>query len=218
MKRFLSFVIAIALIFSSFLSLQVSAAEQELTGYDQVIALAKETFPEYAKKLDGGCATRSNEPQTVTSEINAIVQKTRAVDSNTTMTYTEYNNGIVTLGTARFVKDAKIIVEDSETHSNYEQFTATIIATVVEGPVFTSTNVQYKIYPSDYDRIVSVGNYGIPGYSSDDFVCRVGRVETATTPAYISYSFPTPVGTVYFSGSVVFEIKNNIPSVEFNIW
>lgn len=218
MKRFLSFVLAIALMLPSFLTLRTFATEVDLTDYDQHIALAKETFPEYANKLDGNYSPRSSEPQAVTSEVNIAVRETRAADSNTIMTYTEYNNGLVTLGTARFVKDADIEIEDSETHSGYELFTATIVASVVEGPTFTATDVQYRIYPLNYDRITSAGTPEIPGYTSDDFDVYLRTYETAELYACASYSFSCPVGMTTYSGAVVFKLENNHTSVVFDIW
>lgn len=134
------------------------------------------------------------------------------------MTYTEYNNGMVTLGAARFITDAQLIDEDSETYNTYTEYTAKIIASVVEGPVFTATDVKYRIYPQNYDRVISAGNYGIPGYSDDDFVCSINNVETDTRAAGVTYSFPTPVGLSSYSGQVSFAIKNNITSVDFYIW
>lgn len=218
MKKFLSFLLAVALVLPNFLTLQASATGVELSEYDQLIALAKETFPEYVDKLDGNLSSRNIEPQTKTSEINAVIQETRTVDNNTSMTYTEYNNGIVTLGMARFVKNADLIIEDSVTHSTYEQFTAKIVASVVEGPTFTATGVQYRIYPSNYDRLISAGNYGIPGYTSDQFDCYIRSIETDSTPAGVAYSFACPVGTLYYSGSVDLTISNNVASVDFYIW
>lgn len=217
MKKFLSLVLAIILVFPTFLTLRVSAAEVDLSDYEQHIALAKKTFPEYVDKLEGNKSLRSSVPQAASSEPNVVIRETREADRNTFMTYTEYDTGLVTLGTARFVQDADLIIEDSVTHSAYEEFTATIIASVVEGPTFTATDVKYRIYPSNYDRITSAGNYGIPGYPDDLIRLYLRGTETSSLFACASYSFPCPVGPSSYTGEVILKLSNNVASVEFDI-
>lgn len=214
MRKVLISLLTAALLISNVFVMSVCAVEQDITDKNQLLALAKETFPEFSDKIDGmDTPTRSR-----SSDKSVAVQLTRNVDSNTTMTYTEYNNGLVTLGAARFVKNAEINVNDSETHSTYEEFTATIVAYVVEGPTFTATNVKYRIYPTAYDKIISVGNYSIPGYTNDDFEIYLRSNETASLFACAGYKFVCPVGTVYYSGDVVFKLQGNVASVQFDIW
>lgn len=217
MKKILSLALTIILVFPTFLTLKVSAAEVDLSDYDQHIALAKQTFPEYVDRLDGNKTLKSKVPRAKDSKPNVIIQETRAADSNTMMTYTEYDNGLVTIGTARFMKDAELIEEDIVGHSAYVDYTATIVASVVEGPTFTATDVQYRTYRTSYDRILSTGNYGIPGYSKEDISVYLRSTETASLCACASYSFYCPVGAIGYSGDVLLKLSNDVASVEFEI-
>lgn len=217
MKRTLS-IIVLALFLVTMLPIGASATTTDTMSYNQHIALAKQTFPEYAGKLDGSQASRSIAPQSENVEPVAVTRETRAVDDNTIMTYTEYNNGVITLGTARFNKNAHLEVDSSTTFRTYTDYTATITASVVEGPTFTATGVEYRIYPSAYDKILSIGSYSIPGYSSSKFTTYLRSEETASLFACASYSFVCPVGLSEYDGEVILKLRNNTASVEFNIW
>lgn len=208
MKKFLSIFLAIALMIPSFLSLSVSAEENNLCNDDYFVALAKKTFPEYADKINVK-SDQTNSTRSLNSEPQIAIRDTRTVDSNTIMTYTEYDNGIVTLGALRFTVNKDIEIEEEISYSNYTQYTATLVAKVEQGPPFTATNVQYKIYPTSYDQITSLGNYSIPGYSSSQFSVSLRSNETATRSACAYYAFPCPVGLSDYRGEVLFEIINN---------
>lgn len=214
MRKVFTALLTAALLFSNVFMMSVCAVEQDITDKNQLLVLAKETFPEFSDKIDG----MDTPSRARSSDKSVAVRLTRNVDSNTTMTYTEYNNGIVTLGAARFAEDAEINVNDSEIHSTYVEYTATIVAYVLEGPTFTATNVKYRIYPTDYDQIVSVGNYSIPGYTDDDFEVSLRGNETASQSACASYEFLCPVGGSQNSGGVYFNLQGNVTSVEFEIW
>lgn len=214
MRKVLISLLTVALLISNVFMMSVCAVEQDITDKNQLLALAKETFPEFSDKIAG----MDTPSRARSSDKSVAVQLTRNVDSNTTMTYTEYNNGLVTLGAISFDKKAEINVNDSVTHSTYEEFTATIVAYVVEGPTFTATNVKYRIYPTAYDKIISVGNYSIPGYTDDDFEVSLRGSETASQFACASYEFVCPVGGVQHSGGVYFKLQGNVTSVEFKIW
>lgn len=218
MKKLLCAMMAIILMLPCFLTIPVAAAEEDWTSDEQFMQMAKKTFPEYSDKLEKNASPyKKNMTERAATDVTVAVKETRAVDKNTVMTYTEYDNGLVTLAAARFNISKDLIIHDSETHSNYELFTATIKASVVEGPSFTAKNLQYKIYPSDYDRIVSIGDYSIPNYSKDEFVCRVNKTETADRCAYVYYEFAAPVGGEYYGGRVVFELYQNQTYVDFMI-
>lgn len=214
MKKILSLVMAIVLILPSALPLRVSAAEQETMSYDQLITVAKATFPEYASKIDGIHSRKGPETQTINSEIYTAIQESRTVDNRTTMTYSEFSNGIVALSILRIhPEDPDLTIDDSVTYSNYEQFTATITAAITEGPVFTASNVKYRMYPSAYDRIVSAGSYGIPGYNSRLIQVSTRSVETASLPAGIWYEMPISVANDPYTWEVNFTIQNNRTSL-----
>ncbi len=217
MKKYLALFLSLALLLTS-IPFSVSAAESDMLNGNQLVELAKEVFPEYAEKLDGNGSACGGTPRTASSEIYPVVQKMRSVDSNTSMTYTEYNNGLIALGTARFVSDASYTVDDSEEYSNYTRYIATITAYVLEGPTFTATDVVYRIYPSNYDIIDSAGNYGIPGYAESNFRVSMNSRETATTAASVIYSVPCPVGMSNYSGQVIFHVQDNVAYAEFNVW
>lgn len=218
MKKFLSFAFAFILAFSSFLPLQVSAAEVDLSDYDQQIALAKQIFPEYSNKLDGNGTLQNIVPYAADSELNIVTRETRAINNNTIMTYTEYDSGVITLGTARFAPDLDFIIDDSVTHSTYEEFTASIYASVVEGPTFSATGIKYRLYPSDYDRVISAGSYDLYGYSDDSVEVYVRPLETSSLFACASYKFPCHVATMDYQGIIALQVSNNDASVEFDIW
>lgn len=218
MKKLLCFMLAVVLLLPTIITVQASAVDTSSSNYDELIALAKKTFPEHADKIENNNVYRSSNQRSTITELRIAEKDTRPVDDNAIMTYTEYNNGIITLAMARFSPSANIIEEDSVSHSTYEQFTARIVASVVEGPQFTATGVQYRIYPSSYDRIISVGNYSIRGYTNDDFDIYLRSNETASLFACIGYAFPCPVGQSSYSGEVIFKLSNNVATVDFEIW
>lgn len=222
MKRMLSLLIAFSIIFATFLPLQASAVEEkyDITDHNQVLTLAKKVFPEYAEKLNESGLSSRNTHRMASPEIYPIVQKTRMAGNNTSITYTEYNNGIIALGAFEYTTNAELNIEDSETHSAYEQFTARITATVLGGPTFYAKNIGYKIYASNYDRITSAGEYGLEGYGSDSIekvACKIDYVENASKPASIDYSFPIWIGTGYHSGNVYLKLQNNVASVIYDV-
>lgn len=216
MKKLVSLFLAVIMIFA-ILPVSAFAAESDnFESYDYQVALAKQIFPEYRDKLEGkGVATYASMPGTKPC---IAVRETRPVDGNTSMTYTEYDNGLVTLGTARFQKEADYEVTGEKAYSSYTEYTAKIVASVIEGPTFTATGVKYRIYPVSYDKVVSAGSYSIPGYSSSKFTVSMRETETSSLPAYVSYDFPCPVGVSYYSGQVGMNVQNNKASVYFDIW
>lgn len=216
MKKLVSFCLAVIMIFT-ILPVSAFAAESDnFESYDYQVALAKQIFPEYRDKLEGkGVATYASMPGTKPC---IAVRETRPVDGNTSMTYTEYDNGLVTLGTARFQKEADYEVTGEKAYSSYTEYTAKIVASVIEGPTFTATGAKYRIYPVSYDKVVSAGSYSIPGYSSSKFTVSMRETETSSLPAYVSYDFPCPVGVSYYSGQVGMNVQNNKASVYFDIW
>lgn len=217
MKKLISLCLAVIMIFA-ILPVSAFAAESDnFESYDYQVALAKQVFPEYRDKLEGkGVATYASMPGTKPC---IAVRETRPVDGNTSMTYTEYDNGLVTLGTARFQKEADYEVTGEKAYSSYTEYTAKIVASVLDGPNFTATGVKYRIYPSAYDKVMSVGSYSIPSYSSSQFTVTRRETEKAGTTgfAYASYEFPCPVGISNYGGQVLFKVQNNNASVEFNI-
>lgn len=218
MKKFVLYLIVFVLLLSNLLPFQTFAAAIDNSIHSQHIALGKEIFPEYADKLDENANTQRRIQNSETSELIIVNQKTRPVDRNTTMTYTEYNNGIVTLGTARFSTNEEINVEDTVYYGSYTQYTVEIVASVVEGPTFTATGVKYRIYPNAYDQVIDIGSYSIPGYTADQFDTFLRSNETASLFACASYDFPCPVGLSSYSGEVILKVQRNNATVEFNIW
>lgn len=215
MKKLVSFCLAVIMIFA-ILPVSAFADGDNFESYDYQIALAKQVFPEYRDKLEGkGVATYASMPGTKPC---IAVRETRPVDGNTSMTYTEYDNGLVTLGTARFRKSTSNITTGVDKHDTYTEYTAKIVCSVVEGPTFTATGVKYRIYPSAYDKVLSAGSYSIPGYSSSKFTVNMRGTETSSLPAYVSYDFACPVGTSEYSGRVGMNVQNNKSSVYFDIW
>lgn len=219
MKKLFSLFLAVIMIFA-ILPVSAFAAESDnFESYDYQVALAKQIFPEYRDKLEGKSVTaNAGQPRACAEKPIITVRETRPVDGNTDMTYTEYDNGVVTLSTARFQKNADYTVTGSTAYTTYTEYTAKIVASVIEGPTFTATGVKYRIYPVSYDKVVSAGSYSIPGYSSSKFTVKTRSTETSTLPAYVSYSFPCPVGTSSYSGEVILMIKSNSVSVDFDIW
>lgn len=208
MKKFLSILLAIALMIPNFLSLTVTAEENDICNKDYFYELAKTTFPEYAAKINNS-SSRTSATRNANTEPKIVTQDTRNVDANTTMTYTEYDNGIVTLGALRFSVNKSIQNTNSFYNGTYTEYTATIVADISEGPTFTSTGVVYRIYSTSYDQITSLGNYSIPSYSSSKFTVSLRRYESASSSACAYYSFPCPVGLSNYRGEVLFEVINN---------
>lgn len=220
MKKLISLCLAVIMIFA-ILPVSAFAAESDnFESYDYQVALAKQVFPEYRDKLEGKSVTaNAGQPRACAEKPIIAVRETRPVDDDTTMTYTEYDNGLVTLGTARFQKEADYEVTGEKAYSSYTEYTAKIVASVLDGPNFTATGVKYRIYPSAYDKVMSVGSYSIPSYSSSQFTVTRRETEKAGTTgfAYASYEFPCPVGISNYGGQVLFKVQNNNASVEFNI-
>ena len=219
MKKLVSFCLAVIMIFA-ILPVSAFAAESDnFESYDYQVALAKQIFPEYRDKLEGKSVTaNAGQPRACAEKPIITVRETRPVDGNTDMTYTEYDNGLVTLSTARFQKNADYTVTGSTAYTTYTEYTAKIVASVIEGPTFTATGVKYRIYPVSYDKVVSAGSYSIPGYSSSKFTVSMRETETSSLPAYVSYDFPCPGGVSYYSGQVGMNVQNNKASVYFDIW
>ena len=216
MKKLLSLVLAIVLILT--MAIPSLATEVQTTDYDQLIVIAKQVFPEHADKLNGNNNLQNSKQRTVDAAGNLVQRETRPVDNDAILTYTEYDSGVVTLGMARFQPSTSLNIGSEENYNTFTQFTATIVASVIDGPTFTATNVKYRIYPSDYDRIISAGSYSIPGYISNQIACTMRSVETSAGPAYVTYSFDCPVGISSYSGAVQLKIVNNKASVTFDIW
>lgn len=216
MKKLVAFVLVFLLTLA--MCVPSFAAECQSSEYDQLISIAKATFPEYVDKLEGNNNSSNARLKTAETVGNLVQRETRPVDNDTILTYSEYDSGAVTLGMARFKPTTSLNVDNEETLNTFTQFTATIVASVLDGPTFTATNVKYRIYPSDYDRIISAGSYSIPGYTSSRITYTMGSVETSTTPAFVTYFFPCPVGETNHSGAVQLQIINNKASVTFDIW
>ncbi len=218
MKKLVSLFLAVIMIFA-ILPVSAFADGDNFESYDYQIALAKQVFPEYRDKLEGKSVTaNAGQPRACAEKPIIAVRETRPVDDDTTMTYTEYDNGVVTLGTARFRKSTSNITTGVDKHDTYTEYTAKIVCSVVEGPTFTATGVKYRIYPSAYDKVLSAGSYSIPGYSSSKFTVNMRGTETSSLPAYVSYDFACPVGTSEYSGRVGMNVQNNKSSVYFDIW
>lgn len=216
MKKLFSLFLAVIMIVA-ILPVSAFADGDNFEGYDYQVALAKQVFPEYRDKLkETGVATYASKPGTTPS---ITVRRTRPVDDNTDMTYTEYNNGLVTLSTARFQKTADYEVTGEKAYTTYTEYTAEIVASVIGGLTFTAKGVKYRIYPIGYDKVMSVGNYSIPSYSSSKFTVTRRETEIYGTDgfAYASYEFPCPVGTSNYGGQVLFKVQNNTADVEFYI-
>ena len=99
MKKLVSFCLAVIMIFA-ILPVSAFADGDNFESYDYQIALAKQVFPEYRDKLEGKSVTaNAGQPRACAEKPIITVRETRPVDDDTTMTYTEYDNGVVTLGT-----------------------------------------------------------------------------------------------------------------------
>lgn len=219
MKKLFSLFLAVIMIFA-ILPVSAFADGDSFESYDYQVALAKQIFPEYRDKLEGKSVTaNAGQPRACAEKPIITVRETRPVDGNTDMTYTEYDNGLVTLSTARFQKNAEYEVTDEKVYSSYTEYTADIVAIVVEGPIFNATGVKYRIYPSAYDKVMSAGSYSIKGYTSDQFTVTRRETEKAGEYgfAYVSYLFPCPVGTSNYGGEVIFKVQNNTAKAEISI-
>ena len=156
MKKLFSLFLAVIMIFA-ILPVSAFADGDSFESYDYQVALAKQVFPEYRDKLEGKSVTaNAGQPRACAEKPIITVRETRPVDDDTTMTYTEYDNGVVTLGAARFRKSTSNITTGVDKHDTYTEYTAKIVCSVIEGPTFTATGVKYRIYPSAlYNRVSS---------------------------------------------------------------
>lgn len=221
MRRLFSIVLAAVLIITSLPLLHASATEVDLTDYDQLIALAKDVFPEYSDKITNYKAP-SIQPRHSNSQPVIVIQDTRKVDDSTYITYTEQNDGTIALGTLRFVTTPELDVDETETSGTFTRYTVTLTGTVVEGShIFIATDVVYGIYPTTYDRIISKGTYFLRGREYDECglisADYVNQIETASSSARLIYSFPITVGTRDYTGYFVLDVQAGQASVSYSI-
>lgn len=226
MKKTISILTAVMLILSAYLPMQVSATESNFTDHDQILTVAREVFPEYADKLCEDGSSLKNAARSVVTEIYPVIQETRQVDEQTTMTYTEHNNGIVTLGTLRFSTAPSMITEEYESSGTFERYTVTLIGTVVEGNGdFVANNVVYGIYKTTFDRIIDTGSYFFDkdldhikdSNETTEIYVGLCPTETASDAASVTYSFPLVVGISAHEGVFTLSVESNIASVSYGI-
>ena len=187
MKKVISLCLA-ALMLMTVLPFSALAANANMSERDQLIALACDTFPEYASKIRGeGLSIDSVLRSTQSREL--VIEETRSLSESESISYIEYSDGSV------YLLDYYIIPEYFYVDSSSDSATSTLYTCQINiscnfnsGAYGHITDLKYIISYSGFDQITDVGtpmkgdfNRLEPNTNSNILV------ETATSDAHISY-------------------------------
>ena len=206
MKKFLSMILALTLIFS--LGVPAFAAEipvndnsvnygiQRAMTQEEVEALARKYFPEeYARATESVMANYSR-----TANDFVVASETKEISDTESITYLKLNSG-----RASFLHQVNFYNNSSSNGSGYTTVDTSITMTVTGlVGVLAINSLNYTIYTNSYDKINSAGN-GLG--STNGVVVRVDRqTENASGAATATYS-------MLFDNNITSEMVNVILQV-----
>ena len=215
MKKLISLVMAITMIFSVF-TVNVGAAEIDTTNREQLLSLACQVFPEYAAKIAADQAPTSDGIKSVSENIEIIFTETRKANDDFYITYTEHSNGVVTL--ANFDTEEKIIYNQGTVSGNSTYYDVTLYGTTLgSANDFTASHVKFVVNNPGYDQITSTGTTNIAYHHTNEVDVTLNEWESASYAASIAYRFTLTVGSLPFRGLFEFTLRNNEPFVLYTI-
>ena len=216
MKRVLSILLAAVLLFTV-MPFAVFADESDISEHDELVAKARETFPEYSNKISGHLTPSQVQIQSVSGHSSEVVHsESRYVSDDEVLTYTEYDSGIVTLSEARF--NASFTTDSTDVSGSITYVTATLRGTVSNygcDNVFIAENFVFAIYAHSYDRIISLGNYYVTNGGGIQTAGMAPQIETASYPATAYYRTILYTYGRAFNGMYTFQLRNGVPSVSY---
>lgn len=162
MKKFLSFVLALILLFTM-LPVNVFATEKSSSEYDEIISLACEVFPEYAAAIRGDNATFYTQPRSMNNE-RIVHSETRYVSENRSLSISVLSSGNVIL-----IDNESVYAELTYSSSNMTDIssvgisgTATfkvIVPNISDNEYFKLSGVDFTIYYTGSDYFSDTGTY-----------------------------------------------------------
>lgn len=184
MRKLISIVLTILILLT--MPLNAFAAENTSTRiHDELIQLGCDVFPEYAAKiLNYNYEGKSN--STFSSKNDLIIQETRNITDNATLTYSEFSNNLVVLTNVTYSKS--VIGHSSEWISGtlYRFNCGVRVTCNYSSNVFVASNIIYEDSNETYATITSTGELSDSTADSSAFwTCEPN--ETAYSPAYTSY-------------------------------
>lgn len=163
MKRILSFLFAVMIIFSIY-PVNATAAESSLSGYEELINLACDVFPEYALAIQGGNANNSDYSR---SSNQIILEETREISETQSLSISMLSNGEVIVLRNNSSGQLDLTVPDS---SSTDILTVGVsgcatfeVASSQWHYYFMLSDVKYTIYYTGSDYFM---NYGTPYYQA----------------------------------------------------
>lgn len=209
MKKILSVLFACLLIIS-LLPTRTFAADVKNPTIESLINLGCETFPEYSEKIIASSSIKASR-STSDEKLRIVVQETRSISDNQELTYIELSNREVLLANNHYTVDADQTSQETGTSGVVTYTYNFSITRLSSAGTFALNNFRYKIYPNNYDSIVS------PGIVSTNPGCTATRdvytqYETASKPAQVSYGMVFVLGqsgTDAFQGDFIIKVQNN---------
>ena len=217
MKRSLSILVAIIMLLTTLPFSAMAASDVDSSAHDELISKAYEVFPEVSDKIAKGSLSIDTYQASVNDYSPKIVcSVSRNVSNDEILTYTEYDNGFVTLASAKF--NASFTTDNTDVSGSITYITATLKGTVANvgcSNVFIAEDFVFAIYGNGYDRIISLGNYYVTNGGGIESAGIGRQIETSSSPA-VAY-FRTIIcyqGNPY-NGLYTFSLRNNTPSVNY---
>lgn len=217
MKKFISYIITIALLLSM---LPISASAQATnSNRNEILKKACIAFPEYAETIRADAAPSNLSRSSTSREV--VFSEARSLSENEFIVYTEYSDGLFAIDSVKMEKE--VVYNSMDQSGSMTKFDITVKATCSDVKShFILSNLKFTIYPTTYDRITSSGSPDVetPDNTYNDN-CTYGTInctpnETASAPAKVSvrltFQFTPYPGDVYQSDLTI-KVRNNQLSV-----
>lgn len=216
MKRLMSFLLVLAVIFVV-APMPVSASQGEkLSGQEELIALACETFPQYENKILSRRGYADN-ARSIASNRSLVITETKNISDNELVVYSEYSDGMILLSYAQYRYTTTTNSLEQEGSRTLWNVTVRATSVDVTGAYFELRNVQFTVYATTYDRITNVGTYTEYGRCMMHTQATPVLNETASTKANIvcclSWNLNDSISGGWINSVLRFEVGNN----DFNV-
>lgn len=162
MKKLLSAILSFVMVFILVAPMSAYATENNDSEREEILALARQVFPEYITSPKSESFKPTITTQSVDENDKVVRNVTRKVSDTLELTYVEMKSGH-SFVIENNIEDVISGSKESGTSSNVtggKQYTVTIKIASVQSDyagVFTMSNVKYTIYDNAYDKINSKG-------------------------------------------------------------